>query len=407
MAEQTATPRLSVAVLRCPAPGSRWQASRLPHLALACVCLLFASLLGAPRLAHADSARKPRHGNRESASRLPIALACTCLLMTGLLGAARPGQASPGEITRKTGEGYQWFCRGNAEDVVTAPTFGLQLEGGGDDLDDAFRWLNGHANGGDVVVLRASGGDDYNEYIESLGPTINSVQTLIVTDERGARDPFVIDRVKKAEAIFVAGGDQSDYVRLWKNSPLGDAIQQRVLDGVPIGGTSAGLAILGQHVFTAAHDTIDSASALANPHDERVALDSHFLRVPLMNDVITDTHFVARDRMGRLTAFLSRIMQDGAQQVRGIAVDEKTAVLVEADGQARVTGLGTAYFLETRPVPSDDFKAAPLEVHDIDVQRVAPGGQFNLSSWTGNSQRYRIDVEKGVMKSSRPNGGVY
>lgn len=367
MAEQTAAPRPSVAARRRAAPGLRRPAPR------------------------------PR----------PLALACIGLLLTGLLGAPRPSQAAPGDITRTSGDGFQWSCRGNPEDVVTTPTFGLQLEGGGDDLDDAFRWLNGHANGGDVVVLRTSGGDDYNEYIDSLGPAVHSVQTLIVTDERGARDGFVLDRVKKAEAIFVAGGDQSEYVRLWKNSPLGDVIQQRVLDGVPIGGTSAGLAILGQHVFTAAHDTIDSASALANPHDERVTLDSQFLRVPLMQDVITDTHFVARDRMGRLTAFMSRIMQEGAQQVRGIAVDEKTAVLVEADGQARVTGLGTAYFLEARPVPRDDFKAAPLEVHDIDVQRVAPGGQFNLASWKGDTAHYRIDVEKGVMRSTRPDGGVY
>ena len=56
-------------------------------------------------------------------------------------------------------------------------------DGGGTDQDDAFRWLIDHADHGDILVLRASGGDDYNPYIQQLG-SVHSVETLVFHDVR-------------------------------------------------------------------------------------------------------------------------------------------------------------------------------------------------------------------------------
>ena len=56
--------------------------------------------------------------------------------------------------------------------------------------------------------------------------------------------------------------------------------------------------------------------------------------------------------MGRLVAFLARILQDGwATKVRAIAVEENAAVLLEPDGCAKVVGAGPAYFLEAKNPP--------------------------------------------------------
>ena len=67
--------------------------------------------------------------------------------------------------------------------------------------------------------------------------------------------------------------------------------------------------------------------------------------MPFLKGVITDTHFVERDRLGRTLVFLARMLQDGmASPARAIAVDSTTAVLVEADGTATVVGKTTAYF---------------------------------------------------------------
>jgi glutamine amidotransferase PdxT len=56
---------------------------------------------------------------------------------------------------------------------------------------------------------------------------------------------FVIDTIRNAEALFIAGGDQSDYVKLWKGTPIEDAIHHVAAKPAPVGGTGAGMAIMG------------------------------------------------------------------------------------------------------------------------------------------------------------------
>ena len=85
--------------------------------------------------------------------------------------------------------------------------------GGGKDLDEAFRWLCDRAEGGDFLVLRATGDDDYNPYIQKLC-RLNSVATLLIPSRAAAADPFVAQRISEASALFIAGGDQANYIKL-------------------------------------------------------------------------------------------------------------------------------------------------------------------------------------------------
>jgi cyanophycinase len=332
-------------------------------------------------------------------------VASALALLALVLALGLPLQARPASERRPTvsraGPGWRWWCRGNPADVTPSPRPGLLLAGGGEDQDEAFRWLDEHASGGDVVVLRASGSDAYDEYIDGLG-RVDSVETLLIADPRGAADPFVVERVRRAEAIFVAGGDQWNYLRMWKGKPLGRVLQKAVDRGVPLGGTSAGLAILGEYVFTAEHDTIDSPSALADPHDPRVTIDG-FLRLPALTGVITDTHFAVRDRMGRLLAFMGRVLARGAARVRAAGVDEATAVLVEGDARGRVVGRGAAWFLQALGPVAD---RRPLLLTDVSVERVDSGSTFDLRAWRGKGRRYVLDVENGVVRR-RGGGSVY
>ena len=207
----------------------------------------------------------------------------------------------------------------------------LVLMGGGKDVDSAFRWLIAKAGGGHVVVVRASGTDAYNSYILKLGA--RAVETLIIKTPEEARDPQTLDKIRHADALWMAGGDQWNYAGMWGRSPVRDALQSLIDRNVPFGGTSAGLAVLGQYSFTAEKDSITSAQALADPYHERVTIGADFLRIPILKGIITDSHFVTRDRMGRLLVFLSRILTDreGAE-ARAIAIDERTAALIELFG---------------------------------------------------------------------------
>ena len=78
-------------------------------------------------------------------------------------------------------QSYTEYFTGNANDVNTNHEFGVCLMGGASENDNAMIWFLNKANGGDDVVLRASGSDGYNDYFYSdLGVSINSVTTFVI-----------------------------------------------------------------------------------------------------------------------------------------------------------------------------------------------------------------------------------
>lgn len=302
-------------------------------------------------------------------------------------------------------QNYTEFFTGNTTDVTTEHQFGVCMMGGATEQEDAMKWFLNKANGGDVVVLRASGDDGYNNYFYTdLGVTINSVTTFVINNEEGAIDPVVMERVANAEAIWFAGGDQYDYVRYFKDNAMEDTLNNflNVKKGV-IGGTSAGMAILGSSYFSAQYGTLTSEVALSNPYHPRVALGyNDFLEVPYLDNVITDTHYDARDRRGRQAVFMARFAKDNGTRSFGIACNEYTAVCVDADGKATVYGAYPeyqefAYFLQANCVadyaPETLLAATPVTWNRngeaIKAYKV-PGTKtgenyFDLSDWqTGN-----------------------
>jgi cyanophycinase len=311
-------------------------------------------------------------------------------------------------------DSYQYFRLGNQEDVQTKPAFGIAMMGGGSDLDEAFRWLCNKGNGGDFLILRARGDDDYNSYVAGLCRA-NSVATLIIPNREAAMEPGVAEIIRKAEVVFIAGGDQSNYVRGWKGTPVEKAINDNIAAGKPIGGTSAGLAVQGEFVYGCMKDKADdkdlaSTDVLPNPYFERVTLVKDFLKIPHLENLITDSHFAKRDRLGRSLGFLARLMKDGwSTSPREVAIDEKSAVLVEADGKATVVGTGKgAYFMKPAHTPEVCEKDTPLTFRNISVYRVKAGGHFDLTSWTGDGgTAFSLSVERGKIASTQAGGGIY
>lgn len=242
-------------------------------------------------------------------------------------------------------QGYTSYFTGNSFNITTTPEFGVCLMGGATEHDNAMIWLLQKANGGDVVVLRSSGSNGYNDYLYSeLGVTVNSVETLVITSVAGATNPYVLNKVANAEMIWFAGGDQYNYVSYFKDNALEDLINNHVnVKNAPIGGTSAGMAILGQSYFSAQNGTVTSAQALANPYHPNITIGGSFLNVPFMQSVITDSHYDNPDRKGRHAVFMARIgYGNGSNQLLngfyGIACNEYVAVCVGSDGKAHVYG---------------------------------------------------------------------
>lgn len=308
------------------------------------------------------------------------------------------------------GRTYDYYLTGSPADATAATEPGLLLVGGGSDVDPAFVWFLERTGGGDVVVIRASGSDGYNPYLYRLGD-LDSVETIVFKRRRASYDPDLIARLERAEGVFLAGGDQADYLRLWRDTPVMETLQGLAERGVPLGGTSAGLAVLGELFFSARFGSVTSSEALADPYHWRVQLGDGFLQLAHLEYLITDSHFAERDRMGRLIAFLARLRQDGLApaEARAIAVDEATAVAVDGDGEARVMGEGAAYFLRTAALPEVCEPRTPLTFRGIPVYRLDAGGiGFSLPAWEGQGGvAYEISAEAGVLGSTQAGGEIY
>ncbi len=241
------------------------------------------------------------------------------------------------------GQSYTSWLTGSSTDADVQPQFGLLLMGGASESDAAMQWFLERANGGDVVVIRASGADGYNDYLYTdLGVTVNSVETILFNNATASEDPYVIGRLNNAEAIWIAGGNQASYVNFWRNTTVEEAINNLInVKGGVVGGTSAGMAILGQSYFPALNGSISQAAALANPFNNAMLFGyDDFIDAPFLKNVITDTHFNDPDaiRYGRLTAFMARLGYDHGVRPFGIGANEYCATAIDENGIAHCYG---------------------------------------------------------------------
>ncbi len=290
---------------------------------------------------------------------------------------------------------------------------GLVLMGGGTDVDQAFVWMHDTLAGsattklGNVVVLRADVNTDnaYTPYIYGLAP-FQSVMTVFLggystngPTATAADLAIAAYYVGRSDAVFFAGGDQADYAT-WKGSPLMAAVAGVYARGGVIGGTSAGCEILGPNFFDSqAADSMGNASvatsdAVGNPFEPTLSFTHGMLTFPTLPGVFTDMHFVTRDRLGRLAAFVARQYADGiaTSGLLGVGVDESNALLVDKTGKATLvqqpggsqasTGTG-AYVLQPAGPADTCVSGQPLLYKNVKVTRIATPATDSVNFTTG------------------------
>ena len=262
----------------------------------------------------------------------------------------------------------------------TAP--GLLLMGGGDRNFDAMRWFMKKAGNGHIVVLRASqGGEIGEEFFNEVGG-IKSVETFVFNDREASTDPKILAALKRADGIFLAGGDQSRYVRFWRGTPVAAALDAHVRAGKPLGGTSAGLAMQGEYLYGAMDGGSQiSPRALADPLGAENTIETGFLAIPQLKGVITDTHFSERNRLGRLIAFVAKGESMAGHPLIGLGVDEDAAVAVEGDGTAHV--YATSPMAGATVVKGGFAKQTedePMQAKRVDTVGAGPNSVLHLPS---------------------------
>ena len=256
--------------------------------------------------------------------------ACVPKLLVAALGLLLAGGAAAADLGR-------YVLGDTAAKTPGKPEAGLLLMGGGDRNFEALHWFMKKAGNGHIVVLRASqAGEIGEEFFNEVGG-ITSVETFVFSDRDQARDPKMLKALKRADGIFLAGGDQSRYVRYWRGTPVELALEAHVRAGKPLGGTSAGLAMQGEFLYGAMDGGSQiSPRALADPLGADNTIETDFVGIASLKGVLTDSHFSERNRLGRLIAFVAKAESMADRPIIGLGIDEDAAVAVEGDGSARV-----------------------------------------------------------------------
>jgi cyanophycinase-like exopeptidase len=301
-------------------------------------------------------------------------------------------------------QGYAGFGNINVDAHVSSKG-GYVFAGGGSEtkFPAAFWWMMEHARGGDMAIIRSSSDDvtDLPSWLwNSLGgkDAMNSITQYVISTPEQARNPEIVKRLMQAEAIYIAGGDQSRYIDLWTGTDIQGTLQRAIYSGkVVLGGTSAGLAILGDAVYYNPPGTsVTSRQALADPYNSLMRFSRDFVHIGLLKNTITDTHFdpdTGHDpdgRLGRSVAFLARMMQPaaggppalGGATAQGLGVAANTAVEVELDGRAHVVGTGVgAYFLVAPGAAQVASPGRPLLYLNVPVRYIPSreGPWFSLT----------------------------
>lgn len=335
---------------------------------------------------------------------------------------------------------YAYYVTGDPErnpDVRQRPnTPSTVLMGGDIEVDEAFRWMITRAgitsgSGGRFVVIRATGSDGYNCYVyysnypgcNSTGSVqpgsvggaalgLSSVETLVIPSPAAANDPRVNEIVSRADVIWIAGGDQADYYKNWRGTALEQTLGQSIARNVPVGGTSAGMMVLPRFDFAALRGSVTSAQALSDPFNKYMTIEPQplaqpgFIVSPGLDTAIVDAHVDERDRMGRLMAFMARLVRtEGAtgcaggvlsgttglpDTARAIGLAIQTALLIEGPAgrqtATRVTnpdapGTRTAYLVQPLSAPETCVAGRPLTMRGAAVRKITDSQPFNFSNW--------------------------
>lgn len=282
-------------------------------------------------------------------------------------------------------------------------------EGGTVGEDAATTWFLEQANRGDYLVLRCGGVGRQAQWItDNYIDLINSAAELSIDSREAANNPEVVEYIKNADALYFAGGDQNKYEDYWEGTATEDAINYLINHKkVPVGGTSAGMAILGDYYYAPYRQGLLSSEILNDPfHDNTQDIfRSNFLKVPYLKYVITDTHLDRRNdnnpetRYGRIFGFMARIMVAENHAVYGIGLEEGAFVAIDENGIAQVFGNGSdwgqdAYFLQTNDAAPEQIKPGFPLIWDNNGQAVKVykiqgtpegSGSFDLNNWLAAS----------------------
>jgi cyanophycinase len=228
-----------------------------------------------------------------------------------------------------------------------------------------------------VVVLATASdvqetGDRYADLFLAL--RAENVEVLKIDSREDAMEagPEAHDLLEYATGLFITGGSQLKLSSALGGTEIASTIRRRHAAGMVVAGTSAGAALLSEHM-------IALGESGSTPRRRLVHLAKGLGLAP---DLIIDQHFRRRDRLGRLLTALSY-----NPAPLGIGIDEDTAAIISGDGELSVLGAGAVMVVDASALRFTDSHAIhrgqPVAMMGLQLDFLTTGCRYDLNNRRG------------------------
>jgi cyanophycinase len=209
-------------------------------------------------------------------------------------------------------------------------------------------------------------GDRYCDLFKELGA--GTVYSLPIDERSDAKNPLYLEQLETSTGIFITGGNQLRLSTILGGTPIAQAVRQLNAKGVHYAGTSAGAAIVSQHMI------IGGATGVV-PTEGGVNLGPG---LGLSNTVVVDQHFNERNRLARLLSAVSY-----NPSLIGIGLDEDTAAFIDSDNIFTVVGSGAITVIDPSDIEyssmADARAGEALTLLDLRMHILAAGSRYDIN----------------------------
>jgi len=207
----------------------------------------------------------------------------------------------------------------------------------------------------------------YVDAFAKLG--LENIGVLDVRSREDAQNEGLIKRVTEAEGVLFTGGDQLRLTTIFGGSPFLEALRERYLhDKIAIAGTSAGAMAMSETMISQG-----SSSEALRKGEINFCSGFGFIK-----NMIIDTHFVQRGRIGRL--FQAIASNPGSL---GVGLGEDTGLLITRGDIKEVIGSGLIIIVDGTWIRHTNIASIgngePISIENLNVHVLVPGDSYILA----------------------------
>ncbi|MBB1465888.1 cyanophycinase [Vibrio sp. SG41-7] len=216
-------------------------------------------------------------------------------------------------------------------------------------------------------------GPNYEKIFSDLGVSVAVSLTINTREDAHCEDVLV--RLESATGIFMTGGNQLRLSTIIGGTPVAQSIRRLNALGVHVAGTSAGAAIMPEHM-------IAGGATGSLPNEQGVTFAPG---MGLLSKAILDQHFSQRNRLGRLLSAVSY-----NPFASGLGICENTAAFIGPDNVLEVVGNGSITIVD----PSELQYSSMAEARRGDAITLI-GIKLHMLS---DGDKYCLDTRKAFSK---------